>query len=137
MSKISYSGVVLTSEARTSLLSKVAWKIPDEWEIVAHHMTVNMGELPVELKQNIGLPVVLKVISFHMNEKVAAVQVLPPPELVPFVKNKYPHITVAVNRQNGGKPVMSNDLLASNDRKTLEEFSSFELMGVLEEIPQK
>lgn len=136
MAKISYSGVVLTPESRTQLLNKLGHRIPEGWETVAHHMTITMGELPPELKEMIGLPVKLKVISCHADDKVAAIQVIPPADLAPFVKNSLPHITLAVNRAGGGKPVMSNKMLAAVNHDVPDTISPFEITGLIEEVPQ-
>lgn len=141
MAKISYSGVVLTPEAKQKLLDTFSWKIPEGWEIVCHHMTITMGELPPELKDTIGLPAVLKVITFEMDDKVAAVQVIPPPEMAKFVKNKYPHITFAVNRSAGGKPAMSNQMIADRIKANTgpdgssTTISPFEISGTISEVP--
>jgi len=94
-----------------------------------------MGELPPELKASIGLPVKLTATFFHADDKVMAVQVEVPGELRPFIKNAHPHITVAVNRNNGGKPMMSNALIASNPTGG-ELIGSLNLMGQIQEVPQ-
>lgn len=143
MAKVSYSAVVLTDESRNKLLSMFKSRVPDDWEIVAHHMTINMGELPVELKQSIGLPVEIKAVGFFMNDKVAALMVLPPQEMQGFIKNKHPHITLAVNRAAGGKPAMSNQMIADEMRSDEEKdtvgrlFTPVSLIGQLQEVPFK
>lgn len=141
--KIAYSAIVLTDESRNKLITAFKHNIPEGWEIIAHHCTINMGELPPELKANIGLPVTMQAITFDMDDKVAAVQVVVPDELNKFIKNKYPHITIAVNRKGGGKPVMSNDMIAKAIQRDDAEkivgraFSSMKIMGQVQEVPQK
>jgi hypothetical protein len=141
--KISYSAIVLTDESRNKLLSKLADRIPEGWDVVAHHVTIKMGELPPELKPSIGLPVTLKASGFYVNDKVAAIEAIVPPEIRPFVKNKHPHITVAVNRAAGGKPVVSNDLIAKSlqtdeESGTVGRYTTpIDLMGQIQEIPQQ
>jgi hypothetical protein len=141
MAKISYSAVVLTPEARQKLLDKLGNRIPEGWEVVAHHATITMGELPPELKPSIGLPVQLSASGFYVNDKVAAVEVVVPAELRPFMKNKHPHITIAVNRAGGGKPAMSNDLIGKSLQSDEESgtvgryFTPIQLMGQIQEIP--
>lgn len=144
--KISYSAIVLTDESHNKLVAKLSGRIPEGWEIIAHHVTIKMGELPPDLKPSIGLPTTLKVIDFHMNDKVAACQVVVPSEMMPYMANKYPHITIAVNRAGGGKPVMSNDLIASKmkdltnagpDAKVGTAISPIELIGQIQEVPNK
>lgn len=105
MSKISYSAVVLDDRSRERLLRKFQDMIPEGWEVIAHHMTINMGEINPELEKYLGMPVHLDVIDFAQDDKVMAVGV------TGFeTANKKPHITLAVNRQAGGKPFMSNNL---------------------------
>lgn len=104
-------------------------------------MTVKMGELPAELKESIGLPITLKVTAYFSDDLVAAVTVLPPTELKSFLTNKNPHITLAVNRSAGGKPVMSNKMIETSLASMESEdrvgpfFTPFTLTGNLTEVP--
>lgn len=105
MSKISYSAVVLDERSRERLLRKFQDMIPEGWEVIGHHMTINMGEIDPELERYLGMPVPLNVVSFGQDDKVMAVGV------TGFeTANSQPHITLAVNRNAGGKPFMSNNL---------------------------
>lgn len=141
--KIAYSAIVLTPESHNQLVAQFKHNIPTGWEMLAHHVTINMGPLPQELKNNIGLPVKFQVITFDMDDKVAAVQVVVPKDLQPFMKNAYPHVTIAVNRAGGGKPVMSNDMIAKAIKRDEEDgtigrvFSPIHLTGIVQEVPQK
>lgn len=101
-SDVLYSAVVLDNGSRGSLLSMVENEIPDGWNIIAHHMTITMGEL--KDKTDLGKDVTLKVIEMGLSDMSMAVKVDGYES-----KNKIPHITIAVN-PNGGKPVMSNDI---------------------------
>ena len=77
----------------------------DEWEIICHHMTINMGGIekgPGDLNDK---NVQLTVTDIAKDDKVCAVKCEGYPTL-----NKIPHITIAVNRSRGGKPVQSNQL---------------------------
>ena len=105
MGNISYSAVVLDDKSHRKLMDKFKNIIPQDWKVYAHHMTINMGELEPELKKFLGLPVRLIVNDMAIDDKVLAVGV----EGF-YSKNKKPHITLAVNINNGGKPRMSNDL---------------------------
>ena len=101
-SDVLYSAVVLDNGSKNSLLSMVENEIPDGWNIIAHHMTITMGEL--KDKTDLGKDVTLKVTEMGLSDMVMAVKV------EGYVsKNEIPHITIAVN-PNGGKPVMSNDI---------------------------
>lgn len=117
--KVAYSAIVLTDGARDKLLSTFGSRIPEGWEVIAHHCTVNMGELPKEIKNLIGHPVSFQAFGFYINDKVCACQCIAPPGLQPYMKNKYPHITLAVNRVAGGKPVMSNALIEDSVKSEL------------------
>jgi len=102
---ISYSAVVLNDSSRQRLIRRFENVIPEGWEIIAHHMTINMGELHPEDKDKIGMVVDLNVEDFAMDDKVIAVGVSGFES-----QNAKPHITLAVNRTAGGKRMMSNKL---------------------------
>lgn len=143
--RISYSGVVLDDMAQNRLKNRFRHRIPEDWNLICHHMTICLGPLPEELKSMIGHPVKLKCVSFAMNDLVAAVEVIVPAELRSFVKNDFPHITVAVNKIAGGKPVMSNDLLKTKAKEIEDStpnspvgagiFAPFEILGFVTEVP--
>ena len=105
MNNISYSAIVLDDKSRQRLIERFKTIIPEGFEIIAHHMTINMGEIDPELEKYLGLPVRLSVNEFAIDDKVVAVGVSG------FeTHNAKAHITLAVNRENGGKPMMSNKL---------------------------
>lgn len=118
---MSYTALVLDNESRTELIKK--FLIPEKWEIIAHHMTINMGE-PNNgpARELVGETFQLKVVAKSMNSLVMAVKV---DTLCPSV-NEIKHITIAVNRKNGGKPFHSNEL------KHWNETTVFELSGKIE-----
>lgn len=130
MSKISYSAVVLDEKSHGILVELIPTVIPHSdlngWSIYAHHMTINMGELPLEKKQFLGKNIRLYVTHMDWNDKVIAVKVKDEENLS---TNKTPHVTLAVNKNNGGKPVMSNDLTSW---KVLKR--KFYINGVVKEI---
>lgn len=122
-----YSAVVLTKESQERLVKRFVHLIPKHWEIIAHHVTINMGPLekgPVA-SERLGEAVDLTVKSFAANDKVMAVGV----DLEVPSKNPKPHITIAVNREAGGKPVMSNKLKAWEPI-----LDPFELTGFIQEV---
>ena len=105
MNNVSYSAVVLDETSRNRLIKKFESLIPEGWEVIAHHSTIKMGALDVEDKLSINEEITLIVSDYAMNDKVMAVGV------TGFQShNPKSHITIAVNRQNGGKPMMSNKL---------------------------
>ena len=79
------------------------------WEMICHHMTVSMGNAPEFIKQYLGTKQKLDITHYGISDKAIAVRVVgfyvDPGEI-----NRKPHITVAVNRQIGGKPVDSNKI---------------------------
>jgi hypothetical protein len=126
--RIAYSGIVLTDKSRTELIQFIKTPGNDlfsDWEILAHHMTINMGELKEEYRPLLGQSFDLLVTHVGQTDKVLAVKVE-----TPFItKNKDPHITIAINKADGGKPA---------DANKIEHWKSvypFEVEGRLEEVP--
>ena len=122
-SKISYSAVVLDKASRKKLLG--IGTMPEGWEPVAHHMTIDMGPLSdPSLK---GRKIKLEVIEAAENDFVVAAKVaILDPTLQ--VRNRTPHITIAVNKKEGGKPAMSKSL------EGWVKVRSIILSGVVKEI---
>ena len=105
--KVLYTAVVLDDKSRAALLSRLGNMIPEGWETIAHHMTMNLGPIAPEYVKFLGMTVVLNATEFAADDKVMAVGV----EVDSYLtKNAKPHVTLAVNRANGGKPMMSNKL---------------------------
>lgn len=119
-SNVLYSCVLLDEQSRKELLNIVRDRIPEGWKIIAHHMTINMGEL--KDKTDIGKDVTLTVEALGLSDMAMAVKVTGYPS-----KNEIPHITIAVN-PNGGKPVMSNNIT------NWQPIDSFDVYGVVTEI---
>ena len=120
--RVSYSGVVLNEKSRELLKTYIPH--PEGWEFIAHHMTINMGPLKEEYKPLLGQSFDLLVTHIGQTDKVIAVKV----ESEIKTQNKTPHITIAVNRVEGGKPVMSNDITE------WVPIYPFEVEGKIEEI---
>ena len=106
MGNIAYTGVVLDEKSRSKLLGMLGNNIPAGWETIAHHATINMGEIKPEWEKYLGMTVPIKVTHVGHNDKVMAVGI----EMSVPTVNKSPHITIAVNRKEGGKPFMSNEI---------------------------
>lgn len=124
MGKVSYSAVVLDEESRTKLIQHLQSNIPEGWEVIAHHMTINMGEIDPQYEKYLGMKQKLVVKSIGISDMVMAVGVDGF-----YTTNAIPHITVAVNRKEGGKPFMSNKI--TNWQPV--QFA-LELTGVVEEV---
>ena len=107
MNQVAYSAVVLDQKSRSRLLERFKPMIPEDWEVIADHMTINLGEINPEYQKYLGLNVRLTVNDIAMDDKVIALGV----SVTGFEStNAKPHITLAVNRIEGGKPYMSNKL---------------------------
>lgn len=123
-----YSAVVLDEKSHEKLVKWAKEKFPiitaERWEIVAHHMTVGMGELPSYLVADKGTTQALEVTGYAYDDKVIAVRVTGY-----FTKNTTPHVTIAVNRTNGGKPVMSNNL-----KSWQPLLSPLKIKGIVQEV---
>ena len=94
------------------------------WKMYNHHMTICMGTLPEHLKQYLGTVQKLEVTHIGISDKAVAVRVTGFDS-----KNKIPHVTVAVNIKDGGKPVMSNEI---KDWMSVE--SPIKLSGEVKEL---
>ena len=109
MKNVSYSAVVLDDLSRQKLISVFRPMIPTDWEIIAHHMTIKLGALDEESQPKKDMEknktITLVVEDYAVDDKVMAVGVSGYES-----KNIKPHITLAVNRSEGGKPMMSNQL---------------------------
>lgn len=106
-----FASVVLDDKSRTKLLQAIQHMIPEGWEVIAHHMTINFGKgLPEDLKDDLGKTVQLRAVKVGVSDMAIAVGVEGY-----HSDNDKPHITIAVNRSGGGKPVMSNDIQKWDD----------------------
>ena len=136
---ISYSGVVIDDLTRSNLLAMSNNAIPMGWEVIAHHMTITMGPLlhrkgKHDFTQSYppGSPVDLPVIAVGMDDRAMAVQVAPPAPI--SHKITFPHVTVAVNREGGGKPFHSNKIPPENFQNI--SHLGIVLKGTVVEVPQ-
>lgn len=101
--KVLYSAVVIDEISRKDLLEKFKSFIPEDWKIIAHHMTIAFGQ-GVEDESELGKEVGLVVTKLGRSNKAIAVKVEGYKS-----KNKIAHITLAIN-PDGGKPKDSNDI---------------------------
>ena len=121
---MSYTALVLTDESQDKLVAAMAGRFPSEWKVYAHHMTINMGRIKPDMEHLLGQHFDLVVKNFAVNDMVAAVSV---DSEVPSA-NDVPHVTVAVNVREGGKPFHSNKLIDWNPVEPLV------LRGRVEEV---
>lgn len=68
-------------------------------------MTIKLGEMPEYIQKYINTKQTLEITHVGVSDKAVAVRVIGFPST-----NKIPHVTVAVNVREGGKPAMSNEI---------------------------
>ena len=133
---IAYSGILLDEESKQKLLEL---PIPEGWEPVAHHMTIApfaplvhpKGKHDFSQDYPLGSEVILPLIAIGQDELAMAVKVQAPGPI--SKKVKFPHITVAVNREGGGKPKHSNQI----SEEYFKPLSGITLKGTVEEVPSQ
>jgi len=104
-----YKAAFITKDSRAKLLSELKDKIPDDWRIYAHHMTMLFGKkqndmIQKYIDQHIDTEVKLNAIELGISPDAMAVKI----ESDVPTDNKIPHVTIAVPK--GGKPVNSNNI---------------------------
>ena len=139
MSDILYSAVILDKDSHDRLAKRFRPVIPPEWKIYAHHMTIKLDEINEKYVKFLDIQqpkVELIINTIGSDEKVMAVGVfsaLIKDENGDVVEiksqNTQPHITLAINSREGGKPVMSN-YLKNWDKLT----PTMVLFGVVTEV---
>ena len=123
-SKVSYSAVVLDKKSKEKLLNMGTMQ--DGWEPAATHMTINTGQLSDPSMK--GKTIKLEVIEAAENEQVVAAKVaILDPTLQ--VRNRTPHIVIALNKKKGGKLSMGKSL------EGWVKVRSIILSGEIKEIP--
>lgn len=124
MTRVLYSAVVLSEHFQKALFDRFKKEIPEGWKPICHHLTINLGPLKDDLKDCEGMGVPLKVTHVGRSDKAIAVRCD-----TELSKNKVPHITVAVNVNEGGKPVDSNKI---ENWEPLDE--EFFVSGFIQEV---
>jgi len=120
--KVLYSAVVLDEKSHDELLAKFKDSIPEGWKTFAHHMTIVFGK-GLDDRSEVGKRVTLTVTELGKSDKAMAVKVEGYPSA-----NEIPHITLAVNTLEGGKPFMSNQI---TDWSPVENFT---VTGIVTEV---
>ena len=134
--RVSYSAVVLDSESADALKAAAEDFVPEGFvyntkagEPLPHHMTIKMGPLKDKYSEHytVGDEVSLTVTHIGVSADAVAAKVVAPGP----VKNKIPHITIAI--PPGGKPSMSNKIPS----EAFQEIDPINVTGIVEEVPQK
>lgn len=143
-----YTAVVLSSESIKLILETFCDEFrslhdfqlqTDNGDPLIHHVTVNMGNFDPILndKSLLGEEIIMEIVSFAHDKKVAAFGVkaelsgsgskFGTPSI--YSTNTIPHVTVAINPKEGGKPFLSNKLTNWNPT-----YKNIEIRGVLQEV---
>lgn len=125
LDKVLYAAVVLEPTSHQNLVKVFASKLPEGWKIFAHHMTIVFGK-GLDDKSEIGKEVELTVTDLGMSDMAMAVKVEGYP-----TANDIPHVTIAVNTAEGGKPFMSNKI---TNWGSVDLGSPLKLYGIVTEI---
>lgn len=132
MGCIAYSAVVLDNRSKSKILKLFKQVKPKDYEIITDHMTINLGNIDERFESYLGQTVRLKAESFAMDEKVMAIEVSGF-----YSYNNIPHITLAVNRKNGGKPSDSKNLENWKPINKIININRLYLTGKVQEIKAK
>lgn len=129
---MTYTALVLSDDSHDKLVQTFGnlWKDQKGWETFAHHMTMHMGPAKEEEQLMLGEFATLVIDAVAQDDMVVAVRVAHAftTRITVESKNPTPHITLAVNKAAGGKPVMSNKLIDWQPVETLR------LRGRVEEV---
>ena len=101
-----YAAGFLSEETQKTILNNFQHYINNDWKVVCHHMTINLGRIKPEEKHLIGKTHKAKIthIGTHEDSNVTALKVETD---IPSV-NESKHITLAIGEN--GKPFMSNQI---------------------------
>ena len=109
---ILYSAVILDESSRQRVLRAVKLmgvEIPEDWEVIVDHVTIAFAQkIPAQftkMNQYLGGKLSFSAVSVGVDDKVIAVGVEGVESL-----NEKPHITVAIDRKAGARPVDSNKI---------------------------
>jgi hypothetical protein len=120
----SYSAVLLDDKSHSLLINTYKEYIEPDWRIYAHHMTIDPFGLVAEEK--VGIQVKLTVTDYGISDNAFAVKVT---GYSGPTNNKFPHVTIAVNWNEGGKPKDSNLIT-----KWISESRKIELSGTIQNL---
>ena len=116
----SYTAAVLDNTSVGKILKQIKQEMPNVpkgWEINPHHMTIDMKPIP-DLEGTI-----IPLIAYEVGVSDMAVAL----KVKGYkVKSGIPHITIAVNRKDGGKPRMSKEI------KNWKKIKPIKLQGVVQ-----
>lgn len=118
-----YTAIVLDPEDSSKLIKNYKDLLPRGLDYIAHHVTLHLGPPRRHLQEIVGTRVSVRCVSIGKSDKAVALGVELPDGVVS--DNSVPHITIAVNREAGGKPKDSNNITQ------WESITPFELTGTI------
>lgn len=124
--EVVYTAIVLTKNSHNLLKDLFSHAFPVDWKFISHHVTVNLKSFTGD-RRLLNTNQVIIANSFVKDEKICAVGVIMPPNIVS--KNKNPHITIAFDEKNARAKDSNN--LDWNNAKLIENII---LEGKLVEI---
>ena len=104
---IKYTAFVLDDESSRSLASRV----PEGWKKHSHHMTLIPPTSRSRLPRGQFFEGCLTVTGIASNERVITARVDVGDEALLFKIKGLPHVTIATNPSEGGRPEMSNEFV--------------------------
>jgi hypothetical protein len=123
VAKRGYTAIVLTERFRTLLLQVLADKIPDGWDVIVHHMTIDPFKTDADERLNKQFSLI--VTELGVSNNAMAVKVTGYDRKT---NNAFPHITIAVNTKCGGKPKDSNEI------KTWIPINPIPIVGTIQNV---
>lgn len=105
-SSAQYCGILLDKVSQDKLKFLFSKIVPEGWKFICHHMTIDpFGICSDETK--LGKSYNLMATAYGISDKACAIKVV---GYDGETKNEFPHITIAVNEKNEGKPKDSNKI---------------------------
>ena len=123
---IKYTAFVLDDESSRSLAARA----PEEWKVHSHHMTLVPPTERSRLPRGQFFEGCLTVTGIASNERVMAARVDVGDEALLFKIEGLPHVTIATNPSEGGRPEMSNEFIEAD----FEPIDPIRICGKVTEI---
>ena len=123
---IKYTAFVLDDESSRSLASRV----PEGWKVHSHHMSLVPPTERSRLPRGQFFEGCLTVTGIASNERVMAARVDVGDEALLFKIEGLPHVTIATNPSEGGRPEMSNEFIEAD----FEPIDPIRICGKVTEI---
>jgi len=128
--QVQYTTIVLDDASH----KKLAQLAPRGWRVLSHHLTIisppqQKGKSKID-KDLLGQWVSFDATGFASNDKVATVIADIDLKQIELKGPKFPHVTIAISDNTGGKPVMSNNFEPSD----FTPIERIHLCGKIEEV---